>query len=128
MVCSPDVNFVISFSLFSTRKTEGALESPGPPSVVTFNNLYVTGCLKTFTMQLLSPQASSLKQGSDSAQKMHDKEALSLTLGQALAHLSRTSVLTGASKTSPASSITDPSSHSKLQVSGIYKYQHVYKT
>lgn len=120
VVCSPNVNFVVSFSLFSARKAEGVLESPSPPSVVSFNNLYVTGCLRTFTMQLLSPQASSLKQGSDSAPKMYDKEALSLTLGQALAHLSRTSVLAAPNKTSPTSSITESSSHSKLQVSGKY--------
>lgn len=118
IVCSPNVSFVVSFSLFSPRETEGVLPLPGPPSVVTFNNLYVTGCLKTFTLQLLSPQVSTLKQDPDST-KMENKEALSLTLGQALTHLSRKSVLAGASKTSPDSSVDGGySTHSKLQVSG----------
>ena len=116
IVRSPNVSFVVSFSLFSLRETEGVLSSTAPPSVVTFNNLYVTGCLKTFTMQLLSPQVSTLKQ---EPAKMETKEALSLTLGQALTHLSRKSVLAEAGKISPASSVDDYSSHSKLHVSGV---------
>lgn len=118
VVCSPNVNFVVSFSLFSQQEIEGALPSPGPTSGVTFNNLFVTGCLETFTLQLLSPQVSALKQHSDST-KMDNKEALSLTLGQALIHLSRKSVLV-ASTTSPVSNMDESSSHSKLQVSGTY--------
>ena len=119
IVSSPNVNFVVSFSLFSQREREGPLPSPGPPSVVTFNNLYVTGCLKTFTLQLLSPQVPTLKKmDSDPEKKLENREALSLTLGQALTHLSRKSVLTGANGTSPGSSRDDSSTHSKLQVSG----------
>lgn len=114
IVCSPNVNFVVSFSLFSQQEMEGVLSSPGPTSGVTFNNLFVTGCLKTFTLQLLSPQVSALKQHSDTT-KIDNKEALSLTLGQALIHLSRKSVLV-ASTTSPVSTMT--STHSRLQVSG----------
>ena len=109
IVCSPNVNFVVSFSLFSPREREGIADSPSQASVVTFNNLYVTGCLETFTLQLLSPQVSSLKQKDvDTEQKMANKEALSLTLGQAMIHLSRKSVLTAST---PA--------QSKLQMSGI---------
>ena len=112
VVQSPDVSFVVSFSLFSPREVEGPLTSSAP---VTFNNLYVTGCLKTFTLQLLSPQVSTLKQKDSDAPKIENKEALSLTLGQALTHLSRKSVLTQQSKMSPPGSLTI---HSKLQVSG----------
>ncbi|CAI8057302.1 Transmembrane protein KIAA1109 homolog [Geodia barretti] len=112
IVCSPNVNFVVSFSLFSAREVEGAVISPTPHSVVTFNNLFVTGCLETFTLQVLSPQVSSLKQN-ESESKTTDKEALSLTLGQALVHLSRKSVLVASRKGSPEAS----HSPSKLQVS-----------
>jgi hypothetical protein len=112
IVCSPNVNFVVSFSLFSAREVEGAVISPKPHSVVTVNNLFVTGCLETFTLQVLSPQVSSLKQN-ESESKTTDKEALSLTLGQALVHLSRKSVLVASRKGSPEAS----HSPSKLQVS-----------
>lgn len=117
IVCSPNVNFVVSFSLFSQQEMKGVLPSPNLTSVVTFNNLFVTGCLKTFTLQLLSPQVSTLKQHDSDTTKIEKKEALSLTLGQALTHLSRKSVLV-ASKTSPVNSMNDGSAHSKLQVSG----------
>ena len=113
VVCSPNVNFVVSFSLFSVREVEGAVPSPTQHSVVTFNNLFVTGCLETFTLQVLSPQVSSLKQN-ESESKTIDKEALSLTLGQALIHLSRKSVLVAGRKRSPDA----PRSPTKLQVSG----------
>lgn len=113
IVCSPNVNFVVSFSLFSAREVEGAALSPTQHSIVTFNNLYVTGCLETFTLQVLSPQVSSLKYN-ESESKTTDKEALSLTLGQALVHLSRKSVLVPSRKSSPDAFC----SQSKLQVSG----------
>lgn len=118
VVQSPDVSFVVSFSLFSPREVEGPLTSSAPPSVVTFNNLYVTGCLKTFTLQLLSPQVSTLKQKDSDTPKIEKKEALSLTLGQALTHLSRKSVLTQQSKVSPPGNLSDSTIHSKLQLSG----------
>ena len=117
VVCSPNVDFVVSFSLFSARERESLASPPTQPSVVTFNNLYVTGCLETFTLQLLSQQVSSLKQNeADPEQKLVSKEALSLTLGQAMTHLSRKSVLTS-SKPSLGASNTEHSTQSKLQVS-----------
>ena len=120
VVQSPDVSFVVSFSLFSPRLMDG--EVGGDSTVlhsVTFNNLYVTGCLKTFTMQLLSPQVFSLKQRDLDAPKMEKKEALSLTLGQALIHFSRKSVLTH-TNSMHAASVDDTTTRSKLQVSGEY--------
>lgn len=120
IVCSPNVNFVVSFSLFSQQESEGPFPSPNPTSGVTFNDLFVTGCLETFTLQLLSPQVSTLKQHSDTT-KMDNKEALSLTLGQALTHLSRKSVLV-ASTASSANSMNESTTHSKLQVSGTHVY------
>ena len=121
VVQSPDVSFVVSFSLFSPRLMDGEVggESAVPHSVVTFNNLYVTGCLKTFTMQLLSPQVSTLKLKDSDASKMEKREALSLTLGQALIHFSRKSVLSHRSSMH-AASVEDTPTHSKLQVSGEY--------
>lgn len=116
IVCSPNVDFVVSFSLFSAREVEGQAVSPSQLSLVsTFNNLNVTGCLRTFTLQVVSPQVSSLKQPqTDSTKKAADKEALSLTLGQALLHLSRKSVVVMGLKTSPGRQ-----DHcSTLQVSG----------
>ena len=114
IVCSPNVSFVVSFSLFSARELEGATMSPSQLSVVTFNNLYVTGCLETFTLQVLSPQVSGLKQNESESVKPTDKEALSLTLGQALVHLSRKSVLVAGKKASPG----EDAALSKRQVSG----------
>jgi len=98
MIQSPDVNFVISFSLFTKQQLENSFstDSSCPPTqdaIVPFNNLYITGCLTTFVLQLFSPQVTSgLKQYSQTP-KIENKEALSLTLGQALIHLSRKTVL-----------------------------------
>ena len=125
IIQSPDVNFVISFSLFSQQLLDGAsLETSSPTAsttgpnskIVPFNNLYVTGCLKTFALQLYSPQVSSLKPGGS---VIENKEALSLTLGQALLHLSRKSVLAPVLHKS-ASSVDDYHTHNKLQVSGLW--------
>ena len=114
---SPNVNFVISFSLFSHQICDGPIISDNTSStgslsntstrVVPFNNLYVTGCLSTFALQLYS-----VKPGATSAAE--NREALSLTLGQALFHLSRKSV--SASHNS-ATCVED--THNKLQVSGM---------
>ncbi len=135
IIQSPNVNFVISFSLFSHQILERpplSLDRPSPTSstidpnsrAVFFNNLYITGCLTTFLLQLYSPQVSSLKSG---APTVENKEALSLTLGQALLHFSRKSVLTPLSHkgssvdTHPAAtSVDDYDTHSKMQVSGMY--------
>ena len=111
IVCSPNVSFVVSFSLFSPR--EGAALHHTHHSVVSFNNLYVTGCLETFTLQVLSPQVSSLKQNESDSVKATEKEALSLTLGLAVVHLSRKSVFKDASPGEISSCSTN-----KLQVSG----------
>jgi hypothetical protein len=123
MVQSPDVNFVISFSLFTHQTVEGSC-SPTcsitgggtTPHIVPFNNLYITGCLTTFALQLYSPQLSSLKPGGQPTEK---KEALSLTLGQALVHFSRKSVMAPAKATGkPPTSVDDYITHNKMQVSG----------
>ena len=123
IIQSPEVNFVISFSLFSHQLQEGAssLSSSSPTcsitdtnqSIVAFNNLYITGCLTTFVLQLYSRKPGGLT--------LENREALSLTLGQALVHLSRKSVLAPSLPTSTgkqASSVDDYGSHNKLQVSG----------
>lgn len=126
IIQSPDVNFVISFSLFTHQLLEGSssltgstptCSTTGPNShIVPFNNLYITGCLTTFVLQLYNPQRSSLKPGG-----IENKEALSLTLGQALVHLSRKSVLAPAKIAGkPVTSVDDYSTHNKLQVSGMY--------
>ena len=123
IIQSPDVNFVISFSLFTHQPLEGSAGSSpscsttGPtPHIVPFNNLYITGCLTTFVLQLYSPQRSSLKPGG-----VENKEALSLTLGQALVHFSRKSVLAPTKPAGkPATSVDDYATHNKLQVSGMY--------
>lgn len=108
---SPNVNLVISFSLFSRQMCDGppgqdsssptaSLTGSNTSRVVPFNKLYVTGCLSTFALQLYI-----LKHGSTSASA--NREALSLTLGHALFHLSRNSV-----------SVSTCTTHNKLQVSG----------
>lgn len=136
IIQSPDVNFVVSFSLFCPQQLEGATNSTiggSPPdsislhssslhhskaNIVAFNNLYITGCLTTFVLQLYSPQVSTLKQPGETI--MEKKEALSLTLGQAFIHLSRKSVLAlipGAGR-GGVRSVDDYKPHNKLQVSG----------
>ena len=128
MIQSPNVSFVVSFSLYSKRE----FDNPSIPAgiagqefankVVTFNNLYITGCLTTFALQLFSPQVSSLsatKHSRSFTPKMENREALSLTLGQALIHLSRKSVLAPSTKAGKGvKSVDDYTLHSKLQVSG----------
>ena len=128
MIQSPNVSFVVSFSLYSKRE----FDNPSTPvgiagqefanKVITFNNLYITGCLTTFALQLFSPQVSSLsatKHSRSFTPKMENREALSLTLGQALIHLSRKSVLASSTKAGKGvKSVDDYTLHSKLQVSG----------
>ena len=113
VVCSPSVSFVVSFSLMSTKEVDGA---DSGNSVVSFKNLYVTGCLKTFTLQVLSPQVSSFKHSESESVKTVEKEALSLTLGLALIHLSRKLALTETRQSPPGDNSS--CSCSKLQVSG----------
>ncbi len=122
---SPNVDFAISFSLFSPQQSDGCVDGSSPTGsttgsntkVVPFNNLFVTGCLSTFALQL-----NAVKPGSTSASE--NREALSLTLGQALFHLSRKSVSTPIfvrphCKVDVApKSVDDYQSHNKLQVSG----------
>ena len=145
IIQSPDVNFIVSFSLFCPQGLEGAMTTSGgsPPdslsihsaslqhskaNIVAFNNLYITGCLRTFVLQLYSPQVSTLKQTSREP-AVEKKEALSLTLGQAFIHLSRKSVLAlmpGAGRGVAGKggvlvrSVDDYKPHNKLQVSGIH--------
>ena len=132
---SPNVNFVISFSLFSHQMSDSppnALDSFSPTAsltstntrVVPFNKLYVTGCLSTFALQLYS-----LKHGAISA--TGSREALGLTLGHALFHLSRNSV--SAPMSTPLKSRKNTScvenchTHNKLHVSGIlYMFKYIY--
>ena len=142
IIQSPDVNFVISFSLFCPQHLEGAVATIGgsPPdstslhssslvpskdSIVAFNNLYITGCLTTFVLQLYSPQLSTLKHPGDTV--VEKKEALSLTLGQAFIHLSRKSVLaaTPGAGRGGVRSVDDYKPHTKLQVSGEFKASQV---
>lgn len=127
----PTVNFVISFSLFVRKQVEHLhicqtrLQSSTPLSlgeeeIVTFNNLHVTGCFKTFALVMYTPPlpgASSSKLG-DLSKK--DKEAFNLVLGQAYVHMSRKSVYV------PLSSVEkDLNSREKLRVSGI-NFVHLY--
>lgn len=123
IIQSPDVNFVISFSLFTHQLREGcsSLGSSSPagsiagpnPNIIPFNNLYITGCLTTFVLQLYSRKPGGLT--SD------NKEALSLTVGQALIHFSRKSVSAPSlprASLKQATSVDDYSSHNKMQLSG----------
>lgn len=143
IIQSPDVNFIVSFSLFCPQGLEGTMTTSGgsPPdslsihstplqqskaNIVAFNNLYITGCLRTFVLQLYSPQVSTLKQPSREP-AVEKKEALSLTLGQAFIHLSRKSVLAlmpgagrGVAGKAGVRSVDDYKLHNKLQVSGRY--------
>ena len=99
LIQSPNVHVMVSFSLFSQEQLEVTTTSDSISShlaeltskTITFNNFHVTACLTTFALQLYSPQAQSLREGEES--KSDNKEALSLTLGHALIHLSRKSVL-----------------------------------
>lgn len=117
IIQSPDVNFVVSFSLFSHQTMESlpSQDSSSPTTssitdssarIVPFNNLYISGCLTTFVLQLISQK--------------ENKEALSLTLGQAFIHLSRKSILAQMPPKSrkPATSVDDYETHNKMQVSG----------
>lgn len=126
IIQSPDVNFIISFSLFSHQLLEGSSCSPSGSTaghgsgsnVVPFNNLYITGCLTTFLLQLYSPQVSSVN---SPVPIIENKEALSLTVGQALVHFSRKSVLAPVAPKElgkQVTSVDDYATHNKLQVSG----------
>ena len=128
VIRSPDVNFVISFSLFTRQKREHSFlpessshcsthSESSSQAIVPFNNLYITGCLTAFVLQLYSPQVSTLKQATGLASS-EKREALSLTLGQALVHLSRETVLAPSTRTKATRSVDDYHLHSKLQVSG----------
>ena len=127
MFQSPDVNFVISFTLFSKQQPESSFSSDSTPllsqvTVVPFNNLYITGCLTTFALQLFSPVITSSLKSYSSTSKIENKEALSLTLGQALIHLSRKTVFvpSSASQGPPekgTEGMDDQPIQNKLQVS-----------
>ena len=139
LINSPSVSIVVSFSLFSHLQLESSAlikNSPETTSLsrlvdmrsktVTFNNLYVTGCLSTFALQLYSPQVSTLKLLD--RPRSENKEALSLTLGQAFIHLSRKMVLApttcSARKLREVRSVDDYSLHNKLQVSGVCEHMN----
>ena len=127
VIQSPDVNFVISFSLFTHQQLENSPTGissdntsyvSGQTTIVPFNNLYITGCLTTFVLELYSPQVSTLKQPGVTA--VEKREALSLTLGQAFIHFSRKSVSAQCSRRQEARSVDDYSGNTnKLHVSGI---------
>lgn len=116
----PTVNFIISFSLF-TRKQFEYISSPnmselsihsadGDDDIVTFNNLYVTGCFKTFALVMFTPQLQTASPKSTGSQS-DDKEAFNLVLGQAFVHLSRKSVYV-------RTQTDDWTLHEKMKVSG----------
>ena len=94
----PTVNFIISFSLFTRKQPEyvDSLESSiiskdGDDEIITFNNLNITGCLKTFSLVMFTPQLHTSSPKLTESQS-EDKEAFNLVLGQAFVHLSRRSV------------------------------------
>lgn len=129
VIQSPDVNFVISFSLFTNQTLESDSNGVSPlgsgtgnrdnqAKILMFNNLYITGCLTTFALQLFSPQVSAIKQPRVAA--IEKKEGLSLTLGQALIHFSRKSVMSPSlgNQMGGAKCVDDYVPNSKLQVSG----------
>ena len=128
MFQSPDVNFVISFTLFSKQQPESSFSSDSTPlpsqvTVVPFNNLYITGCLTTFALQLFSPVLTSALKSYSSTSKIENKEALSLTLGQALIHLSRKTVFVPSPgsqgpQEEESEGVDDHPIQNKLQVSG----------
>ena len=127
MFQSPDVNFVISFTLFSKQQPESSFSSDSTPlpsqvTIVPFNNLYITGCLTTFALQLFSPVLTSALKSYSSTSKIENKEALSLTLGQALIHLSRKTVFVPSSASQGpeekgTEDVDDQPIQNKLQVS-----------
>ena len=130
IIQSPDVNFVISFSLFSHQTLDGhaAILDSHSGSIISqavpFNNLYITGCLTTFLLQLYSPQVASIKGGLTTRE---NKEALSLTVGQALLHFSRKSVLGAVVQKGSKliKSVDDYETHNKMQVSGtVHTHTH----
>ena len=123
----PTVSFIISFSLFSRKQFESVcapsptapessvVSSQGDDDIATFNNLNITGCLKTFALVMYSPKVHTSSPHSLLSQK-EDKEAFSLVLGQAFVHLSRKSVYV---QSSSCNSVDDYTTHEKLKVSGM---------
>ena len=123
LIQSPNVHVVVSFSLFSQEQLEQSATSDSisahlaelATKTITFNNFHVTACLTTFALQLYSPQAQALREGEES--KSENKEALSLTLGHALIHLSRKYVLAQSLRRSKVTSVDDYAVCNKMQVS-----------
>lgn len=124
LIQSPNVHVVVSFSLFSLEQLEQTAMSDSisahiaelASKTITFNNLHVTACLTTFALQLYSPQAPGLRDGEEA--RAENKEALSLTLGHALIHLSRKYVLAPSlRKSRKITSVDDYAMCNKMQVS-----------
>ena len=142
-IAIPAVGFMVSFMLFSRRqydipipippqsKNESHLPQSPPDSsitspngsvqggnddIVTFNNLNITGCLQTFQLTMYTPNVQSSKLQQSSGQSSEEKEVISLVLGQAFIHLSRSSV--SVHDGSPSKSVEDTISQEKLKVSG----------
>ena len=91
--------------------------NPGPNStdeVSIINNINVTGCLQTFQLTMFTPNIpSSLIH--NTATQQEDKEVISLVLGQAFIHLSRSSLFT--TERAPCSSVDDYKTTEKLKIS-----------
>ncbi len=92
--------------------------NPGPSNsdeVSIINNINVTGCLQTFQLTMFTPNVPSSLIHNTAATQQEDKEVISLVLGQAFIHLSRSSLFTN--ERSPCSSIDDYKTTEKLKVS-----------
>ena len=142
----PTVSFIVSFSLFSKshydflpvmaspRNDSSLSQSPpnssitsqstaasggqsgGNDDITTINDIIVTGCLQTFQLTLYTPNVQSSLLHNQAATQSEDKEVISLVLGQAYIHLSRSSVFVNDS--TPCKSVDDYATVEKLKVSG----------
>ncbi len=146
-VAIPTVSFVVSCSLFSKRQydsqtltisqsknrsaspSHSSLSSQTTPTIngmddiITINNINLTGCLQTFQLTMFTPnvQSSSLLHNQPVGQS-EDKEVISLVLGQAFIHLSRSSVFV--QERPPCKSVDDCVTIEKLKVSGTIINNH----
>ena len=97
----------------SQSPSDSSIGSHGMDDIITINNINVTGCLQTFQLTMFTPNVqSSLIQPAQS----EDKEVISLVLGQAFVHLSRSSVFV--QERPSCKSVDDYMTIEKLKVSG----------
>lgn len=134
----PTVSFMVSFSLFSKRQYDTPMPllpssnettnlSQSPPSssinsvtlnnttdeISAINNINMTGCFQTFQLTMFTPNVQTSFKNS----QPEDKEVISLVLGQAFIHLSRSSVFVN--EHHPCQSVDDYVLTEKLKVSVI---------